>query len=65
MGHGMVDFNKFFKLYHELQIDGPISNHSEYPLITKEENKLSKAEKMKLAISRLKQDVDYTKSFLK
>lgn len=65
MGHGMVDFNKYFKLYHEMKIDGPISNHSEYPLITKEESKLSKAEKMKLAISRLKQDVEYTKSFLK
>lgn len=64
MGEGMVDFKKYFKLYHEMNISGPISNHSEYPLITKDEQSLSKAEKMKIAIGRLKQDVDYTKRFL-
>lgn len=64
MGQGMVDFEKYFQLYHELKIEGPISNHSEYPLITKEESKLSKSEKMKIAIGRLRQDVDYTRKFL-
>lgn len=64
MGEGMVDFEKYFKLYHELKINGPISNHSEYPLITKEESTLSKKEKMKIAIKRLKHDVDYTRKFL-
>ena len=65
MGQGMVDFKKYFQLYHELNIKGPISNHSEYPLITKEEEKLAKAAKMKIAIGRLRQDVEYTCKFLK
>ena len=64
MGKGMVDFKKYFKLYHELKLEGPISNHSEYPLITKEESKLSKTEKMKIAIGRLRHDVEFTKMFL-
>ena len=64
MGQGMVDFKKYFQLYKELKIEGPISNHSEYPLLTAEEAKLSKAEKMKIAIGRLQQDVQYTKDFL-
>lgn len=64
MGKGMVDFEKYFQLYHEMKIEGPISNHSEYPLLTAEEGKLSKTEKMKIAINRLKQDVEYTKKFL-
>ena len=64
MGDGMVDFEKYFQLYHELNIEGPISNHSEYPLLTSDESKLSKSEKMKIAISRLGQDVQYTKKFL-
>ncbi|MCG8310303.1 MAG: sugar phosphate isomerase/epimerase [Cytophagales bacterium] len=65
MGKGMVDFEKYFKLYHEMKIRGPISNHSEYPLITKDESKLPKAEKMKIAIARLKRDVDYIRAYLK
>jgi sugar phosphate isomerase/epimerase len=64
MGEGMVDFETYFKLYHEFKIEGPISNHSEYALITKDENNFSKKEKMKIAIKRLKHDVDYTKNFL-
>lgn len=60
----LVDFKKYFKLYHEMKIEGPISNYSEYPLITKEEEKLSKFEKMKIAIGCLKQDVEYTHKFL-
>ncbi len=64
MGEGMVDFDSYFKIYHELKINGPISNHSEYVLITKDESKLPKKEKMKIAIKRLKHDVDYTLNFL-
>jgi len=64
MGKGMVDFEKYFKLYRELGLKGPISNHSEYPLLTKEESKLSKTEKMDIAIGRLRQDVDFTNEFL-
>lgn len=64
MGEGMVDFGTYFKLFHEMNISGPISNHSEYPLIKKDEEHLSKAQKMKIAIGRLKQDVDFTKGFL-
>jgi hypothetical protein len=64
MGQGMVDFDKYFKLYNSAGIPGPITNHSEYELLTKEEQKLSKTEKMKIAIGRLKQDVDFTRNFL-
>ncbi len=64
MGEGMVDFDRYFKIFNELKIEGPISNHSEYALITKEESKLPKKEKMKIAIKRLKHDVDYTKKYL-
>lgn len=64
MGQGMVDFEKYFKLYQSSNIPGPITNHSEYELLTREEEKLSKTEKMKIAISRLKQDVEFTRNFL-
>jgi sugar phosphate isomerase/epimerase len=64
MGHGMVDFEQYFKLYSEMDIPGPISNHSEYPLITSDEEGLPKKEKMTIAIGRLKQDVDFTRRFL-
>jgi L-ribulose-5-phosphate 3-epimerase len=64
MGEGMVDFDKYFKLYNSAGIPGPITNHSEYELLTKEEQNLSKTEKMKIAIGRLKQDVDFTRNFL-
>ena len=65
MGEGMVDFETYFKLYHEFGIKGPISNHSEYPLITKEETSLPKVDKMKIAIGRLRKDVDFTRRYLK
>ena len=64
MGKGMVDFEKYFLLYKELEIKGPISNHSEYPLLSPEESELSKAEKMNISIGRLRQDVDFTNRFL-
>jgi sugar phosphate isomerase/epimerase len=65
MGQGMVDFEKYFKLYNSSDIPGPITNHSEYELLSKQEEQLSKTEKMKIAISRLQQDVDFTRNFLK
>jgi L-ribulose-5-phosphate 3-epimerase len=64
MGEGIVDFNKYFKMYQSSNIPGPITIHVEYDVLTKEEEKLPMAEKIKIAVKVLKKDVDYTKKFL-
>lgn len=64
MGEGMVDFDRYFELFKALEIPGPVSNHSEYELIKKEEEGLPKNKKMDIAIERLKKDVELSKKYL-
>lgn len=63
MGEGMVDFKKYFTLYKAMNIHGPMTIHVEYEILSNDEINLPKTEKMKIAIRRLKHDVDYIKSF--
>lgn len=44
IGEGMVDFTQFYKLYGAAGLSGPISMHVEYPMFSKDEKTLSKAE---------------------
>jgi len=64
MGEGIVNFEKYFKMYQSSNIPGPITIHVEYDVLTKEEEKLPMTEKIKIAVKVLKKDVDYTKKFL-
>ncbi len=64
MGEGVVDFEKYFKMYQSSNIPGPITIHVEYDVLTKEEEKLPPSEKIKIAVNVLKKEVDYTKKFL-
>jgi L-ribulose-5-phosphate 3-epimerase len=63
MGEGMVDFKKYFELYKAMNIQEPMTIHAEYNILTKDEENLPKTDKMKIAIRRLKHDVDYINSF--
>jgi len=64
MGRGLVNFDKYFTMYRSTNIPGPITIHVEYDILSKEQDMLSKAEKMKIAIAVIKKDIDYTKNFL-
>lgn len=63
MGQGMVDFVKYFQLYKSLNIREPLTIHAEYEILSADEKNLPLTEKMKIAIRRLKHDVDYIRSF--
>lgn len=63
MGEGMVDFKKYFELYKAMNIQEPMTIHAEYNILTKDEENLPKTDKMKIAIRRLKHDVDYIRSY--
>ncbi len=45
MGEGMVDFERFYTLYRQYNLSGPISLHVEFPLFDRDEKTMSKAEK--------------------
>jgi L-ribulose-5-phosphate 3-epimerase len=64
MGEGMVDWDMFFKLVKDLGIVAPLTLHIEYPLLEKDEEKLSLARQQEIIVSKLKKDVDFIKSYL-
>jgi sugar phosphate isomerase/epimerase len=65
LGEGIVDFNKYIELIRKENIDGPVSLHYEYPLLTEEQLRGSASEQMKWIISKLKHDLDVYKSIQK
>ncbi len=63
LGEGMVDFDEYFTLLKQLNIQAPVSLHFEYPLY--EGDNLSKAGKRAKAIKTIQQDVEKLKTMLK
>lgn len=59
LGEGLVDFELFFKTIKEMNIVTPLTLHVEYPLLGKEDEKLSLIQKQRLIVSKLKKDVDF------
>jgi sugar phosphate isomerase/epimerase len=49
MGEGMVDFARYFELYRQFKLEGPISLHVEFPLFQGDETTMSKSEKLAAA----------------
>jgi sugar phosphate isomerase/epimerase len=64
MGEGMVDFVKYYKMYKDFGLDGPISLHIEYDIFDQPEETLSKQEKMKFARQVLAKDIQHLKDAL-
>ncbi len=63
LGEGMVDFDEYFQLLKQLNIQAPISLHFEYPLYQGEN--LSKSEKRTRAIETIQRDVMKLKELLR
>jgi len=63
LGEGIVDFNKYVEFIRKGNIDGPVSLHYEYPLLTEEQLGGSVAEQVKSIIPRLKHDLDIYKGY--
>jgi L-ribulose-5-phosphate 3-epimerase len=59
LGEGIVDFNLFFSLMKEYNIELPISMHVEYPLLESAEESLPLLQKQKIIATKLKKDVDF------
>jgi L-ribulose-5-phosphate 3-epimerase len=65
MGEGMVDWDLFFKMVKELNINAPMTLHVEYPLLEKDEEKLSLTLQQETIVRKLKKDVDFINSYLR
>lgn len=64
LGEGMVDFNAYFKLCKELDINTPINLHVEYPLFNDDEKNMPEKDKYKRALAIMKRDTDRLKSMM-
>tara|TARA_B100001029_G_C15061309_1_gene458714 strand:- start:2051 stop:2980 length:930 start_codon:yes stop_codon:yes gene_type:complete len=64
LGKGIVDLDNFFKSIKKMNIVVPISLHIEYPLLKKEEEKLSLIKKQKIMVEKIKNDVQFIRSKL-
>ena len=64
LGEGIIDFDLFFKTFKELNIVAPISLHTEYPLLSREEENLPLLQKQKIIITAIKKDVDFIRMYL-
>jgi len=64
LGEGMVDWDLFFKTVKELNISVPATLHVEYPLLEREEEKLSLSQQQEIIVRKLKKDMDYLKNYL-
>jgi len=65
LGNGMVNFNQYFRICKELNMNQPFCLHVEYELFNKDEEKnLSHAEKYKKALMIMKRDTETLKSMI-
>jgi L-ribulose-5-phosphate 3-epimerase len=64
LGEGILDFDLYFKTVKELNIIAPITLHTEYPLLLKEEENLPLLQKQKIIIGKIKKDVDFLQYYL-
>ncbi len=64
VGTGMVNFDEYFKIVRNFNIDGPISIHLEYPPFERSNIQMSDTEKRKLFITEMRKDIDAVKTML-
>jgi L-ribulose-5-phosphate 3-epimerase len=65
LGDGMIDWDLFFKMVKELNIKAPLTLHVEYPLLDKDEEKLSLIQQQQIIVRKLKKDVDFINTYLR
>ena len=65
LGHGIVDLDGFFKMIKKMNIVAPITLHIEYPLLEKQDEKLSLIEKQKIMVTKIQNDVRFIRSKLR
>lgn len=61
LGEGLVNFKQFFKILKEKNINVPLTLHIEYPLLEKDEEKLSLLEQQKIIVQKIRKDVKFIK----
>jgi len=64
LGEGMIDWDLYFRIVKEYKINAPITLHVEYPLLDKDEEKLSLIQQQEIIVRKLKKDTDFIKSYL-
>lgn len=62
LGEGMVEFDKYFELYKEFNIPGPISVHIEYPMFDEQDKTLTKKEKFQFATKILSKELEFIRN---
>lgn len=62
LGEGMVDFDAFFELYKQLNLEGPVSIHYEYDLGGAEHGRLNPSAGKEEIAEWLRKDIDFLKS---
>ena len=64
IGEGIVNFDAYFKLVHELNLSGPRSVHFEYPPFERAPKPLSDAEKRPVLLAAMKKDLAAIRKFM-
>jgi len=65
LGEGMVDFKKYFKMVKDLQIEGPVSVHFEYPMPGEGDENLGLEQHRQETMAVMKKDLETLRSMLK
>ena len=64
IGEGIVNFDAYFKLVRELNLNGPRSVHFEYPPFERAKKPLSDAEKRPVLLAAMKKDLTAIRNFM-
>ncbi len=64
MGEGIINWDTFFKTVKELNIQGPLTLHIEYPLLEKGEEKLTLIQQQEIIVSKMKKDMTFLNTYL-
>jgi len=65
LGEGIVDFGRYFRVLDEFGIRCPISVHVEYPMLTAEEEKLTRKRQIDRNVAVLARDLEVLKKYIK
>lgn len=63
MAEGLVNWDAYFTIIRDMNITGPMSLHFEYPLLDKEDESLSLAQRQDIIVARIKKDVDFINEY--
>ena len=64
LGEGAVDFKRYFWMAKTLGLQGPISMHFEYPVLTAGEERLPKPARMERTVAVMRKDVSTLRRML-